>query len=242
MRFVKAKDVHQGRRRSRRRHVGHREREQKREVQRLLRVRAKREAVGTAGRPIGRGQDVRRRASACWHRGERVAMGGGEKWPTTAVAQHHAVQRPRRGEQRSNGNVAASDSYRAGIATGGSCVGAPGALLALISSLAPGAMVYLVNVVFLATVYDVQIVVVAPKTAVPEFYDVDGAPLGTAAGVAQLVARSTAAWGAGSAMRGESTHRADGGEHGAVHQRRDARDECLLRVCARVRASRGPNR
>ena len=86
-----------------------------------------------------RGQDARHRASACWHRGERVALGGGEKWPTTAVAQHHAVQRPRRGEHRSNGNVAASDSYRAGIATGGSCVGAPGALLALISSLAPGA-------------------------------------------------------------------------------------------------------
>ena len=49
-------------------------------------------------------------------------------------------------------------------------------------------MVYLVNVVFLATVYGVQIVVVAPETAVLEFYDVDGVLLGTAAGVARLLA------------------------------------------------------
>ena len=103
-------------------------------------------------------------------------------------------------------------------------------------------MVYLVNKVFLATVYDVQIVIVAPKTAVPEFYDVDGVLLGTAAGVARLVARSTSAWGAGSAMRGESTCVRDGGEHGAVQQRQDARDGRLPHVCARLRATRGPNR
>ena len=93
-------------------------------------------------------------------------------------------------------------------------------------------MVYLVNKVFLATVYDVQIVIVAPKTAVPEFYDVDGVLLGTAAGVARLVARSTSAWGAGSAMRGESTCVRDGGEHGAVQQRQDARGGHRARVHA----------
>ena len=52
---------------------------------------------------------------------------------------------------------------------------------------APEGTVYLVNVVFLATVYSVQIVVVAPETAVPEFYDVHGALLVTAAGGGRLV-------------------------------------------------------
>ncbi len=103
-------------------------------------------------------------------------------------------------------------------------------------------MVYLVNVVFLATVYSVQIVVVAPETAVPEFYDVHGALLVTAAGGGAAGSRSTAAWDAGSAMRGESMRHADGGEQGAAQQRQDAQDGRLLHVCVRLRASRGPIR
>ena len=93
------------------------------------------EAVGAAGRPIGGGQERHRRASACLHRGEPVAMGGGAKWPTSAVAKQRAVQRAQRGEQRSNWNVAARDSYRAGNATSGNRVDAPDALLALVPSL-----------------------------------------------------------------------------------------------------------
>ena len=129
---VKAKGVHQGRRLRRRRHVGHRVREQERGIQRLLPVRAKRVAAGAAGQPGGGGQelpvDVRATVGAWRTRGR----GRRRKMTYRAVAEQRDVQRAQRGEQLPNEKVAASDSYCAGIATGVSRVGTPGALLALI--------------------------------------------------------------------------------------------------------------
>ena len=130
---VKAKGVHQGRRLRRRRHVGHRVREQERGIQRLLPVRAKRVAAGAAGQPGGGGQelpvDVRAPVGAWRTRGR----GRRRKMTYRAVAEQRDVQRAQRGEQLSNENAAASNSNCAGTAPGGSRVDAPGDLLAMIS-------------------------------------------------------------------------------------------------------------
>ena len=132
-------------------------------------------------------KDYYRRASACWRRGEPAAMGGGGNLLIAAVASNVLFSELNEKNSVPTGTWRPGTAIAPGTRPAGTSWARQTPCLRCCPPVAPEGMVYLVNEVFLATVYSVQIVVVAPETAVPEFYDVHGALLVTAAGGGRLV-------------------------------------------------------